>query len=373
MRGAGVGKKAKPARLVANIAFESGRMDVMINAVGGTESSADVLLGSWYAAQITNHSISTRGERKQVNALYVLNENGAVETALGEMPVPHPASNELLIKIKAAGVTPTELSWYPTTHAKDGTVRFHAVPGHEFSGVVVSIGSDASGFRAGDQVYGMNDWFEQGAMTEYCLALPSGIALKPAKLSHAEAAVVPIGALTAWQGLFVRGKLEAGDRLLVHGGSGSVGSFAIQLAKMHGAEVIATCSHRNVEFLRSLNVDQAIDYESTRFEDVASNIDLVFDTVGGDSLQRSWPLLSRTGRAVTIATDSETNLDARTKASFFIVQPDRQQLAELGPLLEAGYLRPFVGAAISLQTAPEAFRGEVKNPTGHGKTVVIFS
>lgn len=104
-----------------------------------------------------------------------------------------------------------------------------------------------------------------------------------------------------------------------------------------------------------------------------SNIDLVFDTVGGDSLERSWPLLSPAGRAVTIATDSDTKADARTKAAFFIVQPDHQQLAELGPLLEAGYLRPFVGATASLPEAPEAYRGKMKNSSGHGKTVVLLS
>jgi NADPH:quinone reductase-like Zn-dependent oxidoreductase len=308
-----------------------------------------------------------------LKALCVLHENNAVELIVAAMPMPNPVSNELLIKVKAAGVTPTELSWYPTTHTKDGSARLRAIPGHEFSGVVVSIGSDVEGVAVGDEVYGINDWFEQGATAEYCLAVPSGVALKPAKLSHTEAAIVPIGALTAWQGLFVRGKLEPGDRLLVHGGSGSVGAFVVQLAKLHGAEVIATCSHRNVEFLRSLKVDEVIDYERTRFEEAVSNIDLVFDTVGGDSLERSWPLLSPAGRAVTIASDGDTSADARTNAAFFIVQPDHQQLAGLGPLLEAGYLRPFVGATASLPEAPEAYRGNMKHSSGHGKTVVILS
>lgn len=288
------------------------------------------------------------------------------------MPVPNPAGNQLLIKVKAAGVTPTELSWYPTTHAKDGSARLGAIPGHEFSGVVMSIGSDVEGFAVGDEVYGINNWFEQGATAEYCLAMPAGIALKPVKLSHTEAAIVPIGALTAWQGLFVRGKLGAGDRLLVHGGAGSVGTFVIQLAKLHGAEVIATCSHRNVDFLRSLKVDEVIDYETTRFEDAVSRIDLVFDAVGGDTLERSWPLLTPAGRAVAIAADSEARGDARTKAAFFIVQPDHQQLVELGPLFEAGYLRPFVGATASLSEAAEAYRGKMRGISGHGKTVVIL-
>jgi NADPH:quinone reductase-like Zn-dependent oxidoreductase len=240
-----------------------------------------------------------------VKAVYVVSENGSIELAIGNVPRPNPGKEELLIKVNAAGVTPSELSWYPTTHTKEGITRLHAIPGHEFSGVVVDIGENVNDYSAGDEVYGMTDWFQQGSTAEFCLALPGGIALKPGKLSYVDAAAVPIAALTAWQGLFIRGKLLAGERLLIHGGAGSVGTFVIQLAKMHGAEVIATCSRRNVEFLRSLKVDQVIDYEVARFENVVSNIDMVFDAVGGDSLERSWPLLNATGRAVTIAADSE--------------------------------------------------------------------
>src|SRR5665213_701980 len=113
-------------------------------------------------------------------------------------------------------VTPTELSWYPTHHTKDGDVRVHAIPGHEFSGVVSGLGKDVKDFSMGDAVYGMNDWFEEGATAEYCVAAPSGIAIKPATLSYPEAATVPIAALTAWQGLFDRAKLQTGERVLVH-------------------------------------------------------------------------------------------------------------------------------------------------------------
>jgi NADPH:quinone reductase-like Zn-dependent oxidoreductase len=308
-----------------------------------------------------------------LKAVYVVEGNGAAGLRLDDVPMPHPADNEFLIKVTAAGVTPTELLWYPSMHTKEGSDRVRGIPGHEFSGVVVSTGSHAEGFSVGDEVYGMNDWFQQGAMAEFCIAAPSGLAFKPAKLSHAEAAVVPIGALTAWQGLFIRGKLEAGERVLVHGGSGSVGAFVIQLAKLHGADVIATCSRRNIEFVRSLKADQVIDYESTRFEEVVSSVDMVFDTVGGDSLVRSFPLLRPGGRVVTIAADIETTQDPRIKAAFFIVQPNHQQLTDLGPLLDAGYLRPFVGASVSLPQAPEAYRGRTTSASGHGKAVVLIS
>jgi len=149
------------------------------------------------------------------------------------------------------------------------------VPGHEFSGVVVDAG--------GLEVFGMDDWYSDGAMAEYCIAPVNAVAPKPRHLTHAEAASVPIGALTAWQGLFDRAKLRPGESVLVHGGAGSVGIFAVQLAALHGARVIATSSARNRDFVLSLGAHEVIDYHAGRFEDRANELDIVFDTVGGDA------------------------------------------------------------------------------------------
>jgi len=162
-----------------------------------------------------------------------------------EIPVPQPGPDELLIRVCAAGVTPTELRWYPTTHRKDGETRRRAVPGHEFSGVVAAAGGNIEAVGVGREIYGMNDWFADGAMSEYCVTEPSSVVPKPLNLTHAEAASVPIGALTAWQGLVDRANLQASERVLVQGGAGAVGVFAIQLARLHGAYVIATASSRN--------------------------------------------------------------------------------------------------------------------------------
>src|SRR5215813_1707145 len=162
---------------------------------------------------------------------------------------PQPGRGELLIRVHAAGVTPTELSWYPTTHTKDGTERSGAVPGHEFSGVIEATGQEVDNLNVGDEVFGMNDWFEDGATAEFCVTRPQSIALKPKSLSHELAATVPIGALTAWQGLLDRAKLQAGERVLIHGAAGAVGLFAVQLAHLHGAYVIATASARNADFV----------------------------------------------------------------------------------------------------------------------------
>ena len=137
------------------------------------------------------------------------------------VPQPQPQRGELLVRVYAAGVTPTELLWYPTTHNKDGEKRSRAIPGHEFSGVIAAVGEETVGFEIGQEVYGMNDWFADGAMAEYCVTQPSSVAHKPPRLTHVEAASVPIGALTAWQGLFDRARLQAGEHVMVHGGAGA--------------------------------------------------------------------------------------------------------------------------------------------------------
>jgi NADPH:quinone reductase-like Zn-dependent oxidoreductase len=178
-------------------------------------------------------------------------------------------------------VTPTELRWYPTTHALDGGRRTGAIPGHEFSGVVEAVAADVDPHQIGREVFGLNDWFADGASADYCLSALTSVEAKPSRLSHLEAATVPIGALTAWQGLFGRAKLKTGERILIHGGSGAVGVFAIQLARRAGAHVITTASARNSDFLSQLGANEVIDYRMDRFEDRARDLDVVFDAVGG--------------------------------------------------------------------------------------------
>ena len=180
------------------------------------------------------------------------------QLTITDAPRPQPGHGELLIEVRAAAVTPSEFSWYPTTHKKNGEPRKGAVPCHEFSGLVASTGDGS--FTTGQEVFGMNDWYSDGALAEFCIAPSFAIAKKPRSLTHAEAASVPISALTAWQGLFDRAKLQSGDRVLVHGGAGGVGVFAVQLARLHGAHVIATVSARNSDFVSSLGVDQIVDW-----------------------------------------------------------------------------------------------------------------
>jgi NADPH:quinone reductase-like Zn-dependent oxidoreductase len=283
-----------------------------------------------------------------------------------ELPQPQPAAGEVLIRVRAAGVTPTELGWSPTTQAKDGTPRKGAVPGHEFSGVIAGLGKNVSGFEVGQEVYGLNDWYADGATAEFCLTQPASIAPKPATLTHEEAATVPIGALTAWQGLLERTKIRRGERVLVHAAAGSVGIFAVQLAHLHGAHVIATASSRNLKLVAELGATEVIDYRASRFEEQTEKVDVVFDGVGGETLDRSWGMLKPGGRLVTI-------VDYRNKDAFFIVEPNQKQLIEVGKLLDAGVIKTFVGPVVPLAEASSAYRGDSAKTGRHGKMVVAIT
>ncbi len=286
-------------------------------------------------------------------------------------PEPQPGRGEVLIRVHAAGVTPAELSWYPTTHTPKGEKRSGAVPGHEFSGVIVATGELVDSALVGQEVFGMNDWFAEGATAEYCLSQPEQLAPKPARLSHAEAAAVPIGALTAWQGLISRAKVQTGERVLIHGGAGAVGVFAVQLARRAGAHVIATASARHTEFLQKLGANEVIDYRSGQFEEMLrGSINVVFDAVGGETLAKSWSTLRPSGRLVTISSVGEATQDERTKAAFFIVEPNREQLTEIAGLLERGELQVFVDAVAPLAEASAAYRAVIPRPNGYGKVVI---
>lgn len=304
-----------------------------------------------------------------MKTIQVVPNSDGMSLAEREAVQPAPGQGEVLVRVRAAGVTPTELVWYPTTHKKDGGVREGAVPGHEFSGVVESVGPGVSVMEVGREVYGMNDWFCEGSTAECCTAPFDSIAPKPPNLTHAEAASVPIGALTAWQGLFDHAKLQPGERVLIQGGAGAVGLFAVQLAKSRGAHVIATASARNLEFVAGLGADEVLDYAKGPFEEHVRDVDVVFDGVGGETLQRSWSVLKPNGRMVTIAASEEGTSDARVKDAFFIVVPDQKQLYLIAEMLRSGSLRTVVDTVVPWNKAPEAYLNAVPR-RGRGKVVV---
>jgi len=273
-----------------------------------------------------------------------------------DAPKPSPKDNEVLVRVYATAITPTEFAWYPTFHTPNGGTRpFPIILGHEFSGVVDVIGPACMGVQVGDSVYGLSDWFINGAQADYCLTVPANIAPKPASLDHAQMAAVPISALTAWQALIDRVHLSEGKRVLVHGAAGGVGSFAVQLARHLGAHVIATASTANTDFITRLGAHEVIDYRTTPFETVIRDVDVVLDTVGGDTRDRSWKILSKDGRLVTIAADAERLTQPRVREAFFIVEPNRVQLIEIARLIDAGVIRPIVGAVFPMENFRQAY------------------
>lgn len=308
-----------------------------------------------------------------MKAIQVDGSLDGMSLSLAEMPAPLPSEGQVLVKVQAAGVIATELRWYPTKHREKGEPRLHAIPGHEFSGTIASIGGGVTDFSPGDKVYGMNDWFWEGATAEYCLALPSSIALKPESLSHVEAATVPISALTAWQGLFVRAAIQPGARILIQGGAGAVGLFVVQLAHRHGAYVIATASRETTSLVKDLGADQVIDYKGSRFEDGLAPVDVVFDTVGGNIRERSASVLKPNGRLISIAADGEVNTDPKVRAAYFIVEPSHDQLTDVGRLLDQHQLKTFVKGVVPLRDAGLAYSGAVSTKYSVGKLVIEIS
>jgi NADPH:quinone reductase-like Zn-dependent oxidoreductase len=286
-----------------------------------------------------------------------------------EVPRPRPENGEVVVRVHAAAVTPSEFGWSTTWVTATGEPRFPVILGHEFSGVVDAVGDGVVDVAVGSPVYGLNNWYRDGALAEYCVARETEVAPKPHSVDYLAAAITPISALTAWQGLIERARLAPGERVLIHGGAGAVGVFAVQLARRRGATVIAPVSAHNVEFARELGATEVIDYRAVRFEEIAREVDVVFDTVGGETLDRSWGLLKTGGRLVTIAASVEGTSDPREREAFFIVRADREQLNEIARLIDSGQLRPVVDRVFPLSEARQAFEHKPR----HGKDVLIVT
>ncbi len=294
-----------------------------------------------------------------MKALRVYERRGPHAFAVEDAAQPQPQAGEVSIRVHAAAVTPTELEWAPTWTTRTGEPRpLPVIPGHEFSGEISAVGPGVTHLTPGDAVFGMNDWFRDGAQAEYCVARASEVAAKPRSVDHVSAAVAPISALTAWQGLIDRAGVGPGQRVLIQGASGGVGVFAVQLARRRGAAVIGTASAGNLDFVRGLGAQEVIDHRATRFEDVVRDVDVVFDTVGGATLERSWGVLKPGGKLITVAASEEGTRTQRVRDAFFVVEARRAQLAEVARLIDSGELRPVVGAVLPLARAREAYESK---------------
>jgi len=297
---------------------------------------------------------------------------GGPETLLYEdAPEPRLGEGDALVRVHAAAITPTELTWNSTWTDVHGKDRRPIVPSFEVSGKVERVAPDVRDLAEGDTVYGLLNFWRDGAAAEYAAVRAADLAPKPRSLNHVQAAAVPLSGLTAWQALFDHARLSRGDRVLIHGAAGGVGSFAVQFAHWRGAEVIATASKRHDEFLTGLGADKVLDYSSVRFEETVRDIDAVLDTVGGDTLERSWEVLREHGILVTIAGDAPEDKAAKygVRAASILVQPNRDQLIQIGQLIDAGTIRPIVAAVFPLSDAREAF---ARGLAGHNRGKLVL-
>ena len=285
--------------------------------------------------------------------------------SLAELPYPHAAENDVIVAVHAAGFTPGELDWPSTWTDRAGRDRVPSVPGHEVSGVVAELGYGTTGLTVGQRVFGLTDWARNGTLAEYVAVEARNLAPLSADIDHAVAAALPISGLTAWQGLFDHGHLAAGQTVLVHGAAGAVGSLAVQLAREAGAEVIGSGRAAQQETVLELGAHGFLDLQRDRLDGIGA-VDMVFDVIGGDILDRSAELVRPGGALVTIAEPPRVRPEQGT-AIFFVVEPDRARLSALGHLLQDGRLRPAIGTVCPLAEAPAAFNANVR---GRGRTVV---
>jgi NADPH:quinone reductase-like Zn-dependent oxidoreductase len=263
---------------------------------------------------------------------------------LEEIETPQPAADEALVEVHAAAITRDELDW-PVD-------RLPAIPSYELSGVVVEVGTDVEDVAVGEAVFALTSFDRDGVAADYAAVAAGLLAPKPSTLDHVASAAIPLAALSAWQGLFDHGRLEEGQRVVIHGAAGGVGHFATQLARQRGAHVIGIASAASLDDVRSLGADEAFDGRSERLEEEIAPVDLVFDTVGGELLKRSPALVRPGGRLVSVA---EEPPQAEIDASYFVVEPNREQLVEIARLADERALTPAIDAVYRLTEAPAAF------------------
>jgi NADPH:quinone reductase-like Zn-dependent oxidoreductase len=284
-----------------------------------------------------------------------------------DVPTPTIARDEILVKIKSTGVNHIDLVKASGTVRQILPIDLPWIPGHEFSGVVEQIGSDVAAYAPGDAVFGTS---EMGAYAEYLALKPASIVRKPSNLSFEEAASVPVASQTAWQGLFTHGRLEKGQTILIHGGAGAVGAYAVQLASHAGATVIATANGGDEAYLNSIGASRVIDYREAQFEKVLrENVDVVFDLIGGNTQKRSFLVLKKGGQlvAATQPVSPEETAKHGVFGEMMRLAPSADMLGRIARLLEEGTIRPDVATVYALQDAAQAWKDIAGNlPAVHG-------
>ena len=306
-----------------------------------------------------------------MKAIVVHNYGGPEVLKYEDTRRPEPKEDQILVRAIAAGVNPVDASIRSERGAKFFGITLPFIPGYDIAGVVEKTGAKIAKFKPGDSVYAYLSLKDGGGYAEYAVATEVEAAPKPKSISFVEAAGVPVVALTAWQALIDTAKLSVGQTVLIHGGSGGVGSFAIQIAKARGAKVIATASTANQDLLKQLGADVAIDYTKQKFEDVAKDVDVVLDSVGKDTLARSYGVVKKGGFIVTLVSRlDQAELDKHgIRGASLGVEPNSNELTEIGKLIDEEKIKVVVSQTFPLA---EAMKAQEQVATGHTRGKIVL-
>jgi NADPH:quinone reductase-like Zn-dependent oxidoreductase len=299
---------------------------------------------------------------------------GPEQLLVEQVPRPEPQAGEVLIRVYAAGVNPIDWKIRQGVFKQFMPLPLPCTPGNEFAGTIERLGTGVTAFQLGQSVYGREG---KGTYAEYMLAAADALLPKPRRISFDQAASLPIGARTAWIALFYLADLQAGQRVLIHGAAGGMGNYAVQLARWKGAHVIGTASVNNLEFVRALGAEAVIDYQATPFEQVVHEVDVVIDPIGGETQERSWPVITPGGTLIAIghpaSEERARQYGVRTLSTLGDHRgPQRlspEPLQTISTLLEAGMLLPQPGKIFPLEEARQA---QAFSETGHGRGRILL-
>jgi len=313
---------------------------------------------------------TTRADEKPTMRAVVAHKYGAPEVLkIEQVQRPEPNDDEVLVRVIASSVNPADPLTLSGKYAKEFGTHLPLIPGYDIAAVVEKTGANVTKLKVGDAVYGYPTF--GGGWADYVTVKEREVAAKPKSLNFVETAAVPMGALTAWQALVDVAKLQPGQTILVHGGSGGVGSFAVQIAKVRGARVIATASTANQDLLKQLGADMAVDYTTTKFEDVAKEVDAVLDPVGKDTLARSYGVVRKGGIVMSlVARPDPAELQKHgIRGAGISVHADADDLIEIAQLIDAGKIRPIITEVLPLTDAVKAQQQAATHHT-RGKVVL---
>lgn len=291
-----------------------------------------------------------------MKAVRIYAYGGKDQLKVEDAPMPQMGDKDVLVRVVASSVNPVDWKIREGYLKEIVPYKLPVVLGWDVSGVVAAIGRDVTAFKPGDAVYSRPNISRDGTYAEFIAIDESEIAFKPNTIAHASAASLPLAGITAWDVLVKTAEIKTGDRVLIHAASGGVGSLAVQLAKTRGAYVIATTSSKNAALVKSLGADEIIDYREQAFEQCVRDVDIVFDTLGGEVQEKSWQVLSPNGILVSIISPPPADRARahNVRSAFVFIGPDAQVLTELAALVDAGKIRPIIAAEFALEDIMKA-------------------